>query len=123
MNTIAWIVINAVLLGSAVASVKLAKDLPKELKQEQQQLLTPDKHSTKKAAASKEAAKDTKTAKNVKQNQPEQRAPQIRMGTLDDIWKKSLFNPRIPSPSSPRIPNWNWAVSRNLASHRLRLSA
>ncbi|MBO7534735.1 MAG: hypothetical protein J6T46_12165, partial [Victivallales bacterium] len=93
MNTIAWIVINAVLLGSAVASVKLAKDLPKELKQEQQQLLTPDKHSTKKAAASKEAAKDTKTAKNVKQNQPEQRAPQIRMGTLDDIWKKSLFNP------------------------------
>ena len=53
MNTIAWIVINAVLLGSAVVSVKLAKDLPKELKNEQQQLLTPDKHSTKKAAASK----------------------------------------------------------------------
>ena len=93
MNTIAWIVINAVLLGSAVVSVKLAKDLPKELKNEQQQLLTPDKHSTKKAAASKDATKDTKTAKNVKPNQPEQKAPQIRMGTLDDIWKKSLFNP------------------------------
>ena len=92
MNTIAWIVINAVLLGSAVVSVKLAKDLPKELKNEQQQLLTPDKPSTKKTAA-KEAAKDAKTAKNVKTSQPEQKAPQIRMGTLDDIWKKSLFNP------------------------------
>ena len=92
MNTIAWIVINAVLLGSAVVSVKLAKDLPKELKNEQQQLLTPDKPSAKKAAA-KEAAKDAKTAKNVKPSQPEQKAPQIRMGTLDDIWKKSLFNP------------------------------
>ena len=92
MNTIAWIVINAVLLGSAVVSVKLAKDLPKELKNEQQQLLTPDKPSAKKTAA-KEAAKDTKTAKNVKASQPEQKAPQIRMGTLDDIWKKSLFNP------------------------------
>ena len=92
MNTIAWIVINAVLLGSAVASVKLAKDLPKELKNEQQQLLTPDKPNAKKAA-SKEVAKDVKTAKNVKASQPEQKAPQIRMGTLDDIWKKSLFNP------------------------------
>ena len=92
MNTIAWIVINAVLLGSAVASVKLAKDLPKELKEEQKQLLSQEKPSVKKAA-SKDAAKDAKTAKNVKASQPEQRAPQIRMGTLDDIWKKSLFNP------------------------------
>ena len=92
MNTIAWIVINAVLLGSAVASVKLAKDLPKELKEEQKQLLSQEKPSAKKAA-SKDAAKDAKTAKNVKASQPEQKAPQIRMGTLDDIWKKSLFNP------------------------------
>ena len=92
MNTIAWIVINAVLLGSAVASVKLAKDLPKELKEEQKQLLSQEKPSVKKAT-SKDAAKDAKTAKNVKASQPEQRAPQIRMGTLDDIWKKSLFNP------------------------------
>ena len=93
MNTIAWIVINAVLLGSAVASVKLAKDLPKELKEEQKQLLSQEKPSVKKAA-SKDAAKDAKTAKAAtKAAQPEQRAPQIRMGTLDDIWKKSLFNP------------------------------
>ena len=35
MNTLAWIVINAVLLGTAAVSVKLAKDLPKELKEEQ----------------------------------------------------------------------------------------
>ena len=93
MNTIAWIGINAVLLGSAVASVKLAKDLPKELKEEQKQLLSQEKPSVKKAA-SKDAAKDAKTAKAAtKAAQPEQRAPQIRMGTLDDIWKKSLFNP------------------------------
>ena len=92
MSTIAWIVINAVLLGSAVASVKLAKDLPKELKEEQKQLLSQEKPSVKKAAA-KDAAKDAKATKNVKASHPEQRAPQIRMGTLDDIWKKSLFNP------------------------------
>ena len=109
MNTIAWIVINAVLLGSAVVSVKLAKDLPKELKNEQQQLLSQDKPSGKKAAA-KDAAKDAKTAKTVKASQPEQqKAPQIRMGTLDDIWKKSLFNPdrtelvdtEVPQDSEP----------------------
>ena len=93
MNTIAWIVINAVLLGSAVVSVKLAKDLPKELKNEQQQLLTPDKHSAKKSATSKEPVKDVKAPKTVKTSQPEQNVPPIRMGTLDDIWKKSLFNP------------------------------
>ena len=92
MSTIAWIVINAVLLGSAVVSVKLAKDLPKELKNEQQQLLAPDKPGAKKAA-SKEAVKDTKTPKTVKASQPEQKAAPIRLGTLDDIWKKSLFNP------------------------------
>ncbi len=93
MSTIAWIVINAVLLSSAVVSVKLAKDLPKELKTEQQNLLTPEKSNAKKAA-SKEAAKDAKAPKTVaKTAQPEQKAPQIRMGTLDDIWKKSLFNP------------------------------
>ena len=93
MNTLAWIVINAVLLGSAVVSVKLAKDLPKELKDEQKQLLTPEKATSKKAT-SKDAAKDAKTAKTAaKPAQSEQKAPQIRMGTLDDIWKKSLFNP------------------------------
>jgi hypothetical protein len=92
MSTIAWIVINAVLLGSAVVSVKLAKDLPKELKNEQQQLLEPDKHSAKKSAQ-KEPVKDAKSPKTAKTSQPEQNAPQIRMGTLDDIWKKSLFNP------------------------------
>ena len=93
MSTLAWIVINAVLLGSAVVSVKLAKDLPKELKEEQKQLLSQEKPSAKKAA-SKEAAKDAKAAKTAaKPAQPEQKAPQIRMGTLDDIWKKSLFNP------------------------------
>ncbi len=93
MNTLAWILINAVLLGSAAVSVKLAKDLPKELKEEQKHLLTPEKTTSKKAA-SKDAAKDTKAAKTAaKPAQPEQKAPQIRMGTLDDIWKKSLFNP------------------------------
>ncbi|MBR4899330.1 MAG: hypothetical protein IKZ46_00175, partial [Victivallales bacterium] len=92
MNTIAWIVINAVLLGSAVASVKLAKDLPKELKEEQKQLLSQEKPNAKKAA--KEATKDAKAPKAAaKPAQTEQKAPQIRMGTLDDIWKKSLFNP------------------------------
>lgn len=93
MSTLAWIVINAVLLGSAAVSVKLAKDLPKELKEEQKQLLSQEKPSAKKAA-SKEAAKDAKATKTAaKPAQPEQKAPQIRMGTLDDIWKKSLFNP------------------------------
>ena len=91
MNTLAWILINAALLGSAVASVKLAKDLPKELKKEQKQLLTQEKPNVKKAA--KDTAKDTKTAKGTKASQPEQKAAPIRMGTLDDIWKKSLFNP------------------------------
>ena len=93
MNTLAWIVINAVLLGTAAVSVKLAKDLPKELKEEQKQLLSQEKPSAKKAAA-KETAKDAKATKTAaKPAQPEQKAPQIRMGTLDDIWKKSLFNP------------------------------
>lgn len=91
MSTLAWIIINVALLGSAVVSVKLAKDLPKELKNEQKQLLTQEKPVVKKA--NKEAAKDGKTAKNAKASQPEQKAVPIRMGTLDDIWKKSLFNP------------------------------
>ena len=95
MNTLAWILINAVLLGSAAVSVKLAKDLPKELKEEQKHLLTPEKTTSKKAA-SKDAAKDTKAAKTAaKPAQPEQKAPQIRMGTLDDIWKKSFWKSMI----------------------------
>ena len=55
MNTLAWIVINAVLLGTAAVSVKLAKDLPKELKEEQKQLLSQEKPSAKKAAAKETA--------------------------------------------------------------------
>ena len=39
MSTLAWIIVNIALLSSAVVSVKLAKDLPKELKNEQKQLI------------------------------------------------------------------------------------
>ncbi|MBP5671612.1 MAG: hypothetical protein J6X49_04415, partial [Victivallales bacterium] len=95
MSTLAWIIVNIALLSSAVVSVKLAKDLPKELKNEQKQLIEKTAPEQKKPKDGKETAKDGKQAKPQKQQAaPEQTPPpQIRLGAVDDIWKKSLFNP------------------------------
>lgn len=88
MSTFAWVIVNAVLLGSAIVSVKLACELPDTIKAEQQKIEAAKEKSTKKEKpAPSKAARTTATAKN------EPSVPKIQRNTLDDIWKKSLFTP------------------------------
>ncbi len=99
MSTFAWVIVNAVLLGSAIVSVKLACELPDTIKAEQQKIEAAKEKSTKKEKpAPSKAARTTATAKN------EPSVPQIQRHTLDDIWKKSLFTPdRTENPPSDTV--------------------